>query len=604
MAKSAQSFSSLEDALRQFLSDDEKKQRTDEQKRELRRVEKRGEKKRARERKKAERVKNIAVLDFESDPFDNVHQDAVFPFLAVLYSRNFEAVIIWENDYDTFVSRVLDAIRDLPGSYTIYAHNGGKFDFMYLVHKLRGPVSFKGRGIMSAWVGNHNLRDSFHIIPEPLRNLKKEAFDYNNLRRDRREKHRATIIDYCVSDCENLLDYVERFIARHGFKISVGAAALSGLTKHYEIERITESDDAYLRNFFFGGRVECIQGAGYFKRSQKLFDINSAYPDAMAYTKHPVGNNYIRRQGQPNGFTAFVKIRCCNNRSLMSRLENGDVTTEVSKGVFYTTIHEYNMARELGLIWDVEILECVDNPKWTTFEKFVVPLYNERAELKEKLKTLKKGSVAWTDCNAEQILIKFDLNNAYGKTAQNPRRFKEHWLTEPGEHPTNWQQDFSDNPWEREFSCETHWIWSRRSPHHRFLNVGTGASITGAVRAKLMKAIHYAVNPVYCDTDSIICDDLREHELHSSKLGAWDLEKNITELILNGKKLYAYRALEDDKPYVKAKGQQGVTWDDMLKVYAGEHLQKTNFGPTLTRRHDQKYITRTLRSTARVAKIA
>lgn len=597
MPNAKQSFSNLEAALRQFLTDDECKQRSEEQKQETYRAQRNNEQKRYRAKKRAARQKNIAVLDFESDPFDNVTQEIVRPFLCVLYSRNFEPVIIWEEDHEAFIDHVLSAIEALPNSYTIYAHNGGKFDFMYLVHRLRGPVSFKGRGIMSAWIGNHQLRDSYHIIPEKLANLKKEAFDYNNLRKDRRANFRQTIIDYCISDCENLLDYVERFIEKFGFKISIGAAALATLSKDYKIERITETDDAYLRQFFFGGRVECIQGAGYFNHAQKLYDINSAYPDVMARVAHPIGNHYRRRPGQPNAFTCFLTVHCRNNGALMSRLENGDVTASVEEGTFHTTIHEFRMALDLDLIHDVEIIECVDCNKFSNFEKFVTPLYNERAELKEQLKMLKSGTVEWTDINARQIFLKLILNNAYGKTAQNPRRFKEHWLTAPGEFPPD-ETWMSGNPWQREFICETHWIWSRRSPHFRFLNVGTGASITGAVRAKLMKAIHSAINPVYCDTDSIICDELLNHELHASKLGAWDLEKNITELVLNGKKLYAYKAREDKKPYIKAKGAQGVTWNEMLKIYAGERLAKTNFGPTLTRRHDQTYITRTLRSTA------
>ena len=58
-------------------------------------------------------------------------------------------MIIWEDHEEKFVDEVLSAIENLPGKYTVYAHNGGKFDYMFLLHRLRGFVSFKGRGLMA-----------------------------------------------------------------------------------------------------------------------------------------------------------------------------------------------------------------------------------------------------------------------------------------------------------------------------------------------------------------------------------------------------------------------------------------------------------------------
>jgi len=146
---------------------------------------------RHRVRTKAERERCIAVLDTETDPFDNVLRTQVFPFLAVLYSDQFEPIIIWEENREAFIDAVIAAIEGLPDAYTIYAHNGGKFDFMFLLKRFRGSVKFKGRGIMSCTVGAHELRDSMHIIPEPLANWKKDAFDYaKNLKQNRKHASR------------------------------------------------------------------------------------------------------------------------------------------------------------------------------------------------------------------------------------------------------------------------------------------------------------------------------------------------------------------------------------------------------------------------------
>lgn len=555
---------------------------------------------RHRAKKRETKKRNIAILDMETDPFDNISQDEVLPFLAVLHCDEQAPVIIWNEDHDQFTSNVIAAIEALPGKYTVYAHNGGKFDFMFLVHKLRGKVSFKGRGIMSATIGNHELRDSFHIIPEKLASLQKQQFDYSNLTKSKRAKFKKQIIAYCISDCENLLYYVKKFIDEFGFKISIGAAALAKLSENYTIEKITDKVDENLRRFFFGGRVECVQGAGYFRHGQKLYDINSAYPNAMARQRHPIGAEYVYRPGLPNENTCFLQITCRNENALMARTETGEVTTRKKQGEFFTTIWEYRAALELGLISDVKIIHCVDNFVWTDFSKFINPLYDQRAIEKAKLATLTPGSEEWNATNAAQTFLKLIMNNSYGKTAQNPRRFKEHYFTDPGETPILTPGEEDGPAWETEFLGADYWIWTRPSPGMKFLNVGTGASITGAVRAKLLHALHHAINPVYCDTDSIICDALPNETLHATELGAWDIEKEITELVICGKKLYAYRAKGKNGAsieYVKSKGAAGLSWSDMIDIFTGQEKRTTNFGPTLTRFGNQSYISRRIKST-------
>ena len=550
-----------------------------------------------KQRKKEKRHRNIAILDMETDPFDNVSRETIYPYLAVLYSDEFETVVIWEEDHAVFIDCLLSAIVALPEQFTIYAHNGGKFDFMFLVHKLRGEVSFKGRGIMRAYIGNHEIRDSYHIIPERLAGMKKMDFDIAKVgTRANRQAHREAIIKYCISDCSNLLYFVKKFLDKFGFKISVGAAALAKLSEHYRVEKVMPTVDERLRQFFFGGRVECISGAGYFKGPLKLYDVNSMYPFVMSSMRHPIGSEYLHRPGKPNINTAFMILECENNRAFVTRDHMGNLTTEVERGVFFVSKYEYQAALELDLISDVKIIECVDNFRFTTFEKFVDPLYRERAEQKTYLETLSKSHADYEQTASEILFLKLILNNAYGKFAQNPRRYKEHYLTDPGEVPPHKATEPAyDKP--PEFQGADYWIWSRPAPKLRFNNVGTAASITGGARAILMSAIHHAKNPIYCDTDSLICEELRGHRLHKTDLGSWDLEKKISELIICGKKLYAYRDESGDETIIKSKGTQSLTWDNMLSIMQGETLQFTNRAPTLTRRGEQDYISRRIKRT-------
>lgn len=552
---------------------------------------------RHRGKRKAEKLTNIAVLDMETDPFDKEKQEKIFPFVACLYSDNFEPIVIWEEDHAKFVDEVLAAIMSLPEEYTIYAHNGGKFDWMFLVHKLRGNVSFKGRGIMSAKIGPHTIRDSFHIIPEKLANYQKEAFDYENMRKGKRNKKniRKQIIDYLISDCKYLLEIVKGFLDTFGMRLSIGQAAMAELRKTYKVGTIGENVDANLRPFFYGGRVECLAGRGRFVGDFKLYDVNSMYPDAMANFKHPISSNYTkRRKGGINPNTVFIELECTNRGALVGRNEEGATTALIRRGRFFTTIHEFNMALQLDLISNIKILNYIDNETLSDFSDFVIPLYEKRQETKRLLKALKEGTPEHSETKREDIFTKLLLNNAYGKFAQNPRRFKETFITGPHDPPP----EGFENPVPA-YECEDYAIWQRPSPRKRFNNVGTAASITGAARSTLMFAIANAENPIYCDTDSLICTNLSNVEIHPQNLGAWDIEAEFSEVIVLGKKLYACRvAGQEDKFKLRSKGVSGLQWADYETMLSGDSVDTINFAPTLTRTGAQIYMTRKVRATA------
>lgn len=572
--------------------------------------------KKHKRKKMEEKSENIAVLDFETDPFDNETEELIFPFTACLYRESAEPVIIWNEKPNDFVDEVLAAIAALPDKFTVYAHNGGKFDFMFLLHRLRGEVSFKGRGIMLAKVGNHELRDSFHIIPEKLAAYQKDEFDYKILKKGLRNKkgNREKIINYMVNDCRYLLDIVKTFVGNHGFKLSIGQAAMSAMkASGYKVAQISEGEDAYLRHYYFGGRVECLAGPGVFRGEYKLYDVNSMYPDAMANFRHPIGREYeICRpiNNQPNENTIFLDLTCKNYGALVGRTEDGETTARTGEGRFKTTIWEYQTALKYGLIEDVQIHYLVDCHERSDFSEFIVPMYLHRQNgTKPKLKALKAAgntdSFEYNDTLKDDMITKYLLNNSSGKFAQDPRRFKENYITAPGDAPPVDEK----NPWSNLPTIENnelgYWIYTRPTRRLSFNNVGTAASITGAARAKLLEAIQNAVDPIYCDTDSLICKALHNTELHPDKLGAWDLEDEFVEVAVAGKKLYACdkgEKYEEKKRYkIRSKGTAGLQYSDILKLIDGEAVTMRNFGPTLTKSGEQFYMERTITATAKPA---
>lgn len=548
------------------------------------------------------REDHIGLLDFETDPFDNAHQDVrIEPFICCLYYGG-DFVIIQDDDASKLIDKIFVHIEALDEPWIFYAHNGGRFDFRFMEYKLRGRVNYKGSSLMRAEVGKCEIRDSSHILPIALKEYNKDVFDYEKMRKKVRHKHMPEIIEYVKSDCENTLALIRKFVQKNGFKISIGAAALAQLRKDYKIESVTDHTDKLLRKYFRGGRVECLAGAGYFEGEYLYLDVNSMYPDVMANVAHPIGSQYIFRNGMPNADTFFLTLECENNGALLAYNEaSHELTSEIRQGVFHTTIHEYKAAMELGLIWNVKVLECVDCMLSTDFSKFVLPLYHERQGTKHQLELMKKAGEETTshylDIRGEDLLLKLLMNNAYGKTAQNPRKFKEYVFTDPREEP---DKETYGTGWNLETSNSDYFVWSRPNPDIRFLNVGTGASITGAARAKLLRAINAAVNPIYCDTDSLVCEALPGFEMDNEILGAWKIEAKVRKMIVAGKKLYAF---EDDKGKQKfrSKGtnQKSWTWDEMLALLQGDKIVKVNFAPTLTRGGGQAYVSRTVRATAR-----
>jgi hypothetical protein len=620
-------------------------------------------KKEQRQKEKDKRIKNIAVLDMETDRFNGETEARIFPFCAEIYSRNFDPIVIWNDDPDGFVAEVVAAIEGLPDEYTVFAHNGGKFDWQFLIRKMRGDVSFKGRSIMSAKIGNHTLRDSFHLLPEKLAAYRKDEFDYSKLDRDVRHLHRDEILSYQHHDCVYLFDLLHHFVNEHGLKISIGQAAMAAMSAAgYKVENLSEGTDAFFRNYYFGGRVECLTGKGVYESGDKpwkLYDVNSMYPAAMAQFKHPVGRAFECRGPYeedgapltPGPNTIFLEVECNNHGALVKRGLDGETSAYNGHSTFRTTVHEYNVAIKYGLISDVRIKYLIDFTFISTFEKFVIPRYERRQTLKRQMRDMKIEGLAETEAfqlaKRNDLTEKYLLNNAYGKYAQNPRNYKESYITDHGWRPPNPMSydkdghpifDKSVEAWlpvgcndprmgplvycarEDDMVPENQaiWddlpaiqnkllgysIWERPTTKLRFRNVATAASITGAARAVLLEAICNAVDPIYCDTDSLICRELLNLDLDDSRLGAWDLEDEFSRVIIAGKKTYGCDRgahLPKDKRYkMRSKGTQNVTWDDMEAILDDEigSVLKTNPAPTLSRNGSQVYIKRTIRATA------
>ena len=161
--------------------------------------------------------RRIGTLDFETDPFKAGRVPR--PFAAGVYFNETEKTIIWGLGCETVLA---DYLREMPDC-DLYAHNGGKFDFFYLIpYANKGDIKIINGRIVSMQIGNVKLIDSYPLMPFPLAAYRKTKIDYKLFEENRREKHKDKIISYLIDDCRDLFNLIT------GFKNIVGNKLTSG----------------------------------------------------------------------------------------------------------------------------------------------------------------------------------------------------------------------------------------------------------------------------------------------------------------------------------------------------------------------------------------
>lgn len=496
-------------------------------------------------------TRRIVTADLETDPFE--YGKMVRPFLGGYYDGE-KIVSFWGEDC---IEKMIASLEAENEPYVIYVHNGGRFDFFYFVKHFRSSMRIVNGRIIQAATGKHEWRDSFAIMPFPLADYDKDQIDYEKFRAEVREQHREEIMRYFRKDLTSLHELVTAFHAEFGDKLTIGSASMKQIKLRHKFSTgSTEYDAKFRKNFYYGGRNQVFQ-SGVIKTKIKIEDVNSMYPYVMKSYLHPIGvghsvSNRIERD------TVFVVTEGKNYGAFPTREKDGSLNFTREYGIFHTTIHEYNAALDTGCFKPRRIIKTYGWANRGTFEEFVSHFYNERAAAKlagNKIRT---------------IFYKYVLNSGYGKFAQNPDNYFDWYITPLGETPpdqcdcechyqvtNSCKCEFSESHgastcvqfWTPNYRHDDYLIWQRplQTKSLSWYNVATGASITGAARAVLLRGIHGATNPLYCDTDSIICSDLARVRMDDSELGAWKLEGTGRLAAIAGKKLYAVFDRENPK---------------------------------------------------------
>ena len=568
-------------------------------------------------------TKRLCTFDTETDPFR--YGRVPKPFWAGFYDGETYIDFWGPHCIGDFLDYLLDRVEADPSfDPVIYAHNGGKFDFHLMMEYLDDDEKLfmvSGR-MVKAFFCSFEFRDSFAIIPVAQGKFSgaKLKIDYDLFEADVREQHKARIIEYARHDVEQLWLIVNEYIQRFGWRITVASTALPYLQSFHGFNAMDRSQDDTIRPYYKGGRVQCFETGLIVAPPGKRFmmvDRNSMYPSEMRNSWHPVSAIPMRGR-EITDETDFAHIEAINRGALgMGGVMDFDFT--VKRGKFFASIHEIRAGLDTGTLDILRVFQTYHFQHKAKFDTFVDHFYNLRLEAK---------------ANGDKMgveLYKLILNSAYGKLAMNTSGYKD-WLVNPAQQPTPLYstekkfEEYFDGDGVQRFRCthspqgwrmahevgELH-IWCRptRSAGERFLNVATAASITGAARASLWRAICASERAMYCDTDSVICEATHVH-CDDKELGAWKIEAYGDAVCIAGKKMYAFlsrdRPQEDSEAvsirgevfYVVKKAHKGVqlTGTDIANICQGAVIEHENMAPAFQLDGKVKFTKRRVRMTA------
>lgn len=524
----------------------------------------------------AKKTINIGVIDAETDPFE--YELIPEPFIWGFYDGNTYEQFYIEGLQEDPTTDLIEYLCQLDGDWIIYAHNGGKFDFFYMLEHFGEDLKIINGRISQATLKYNKkikFRDSFNIIPMPLSAYEKDTIDYNLMKREIRAKHFKKISEYLYKDCLYLHQLCFAFYEKFGAKLTIAGTAFQELKKTgYEIPHTSDFYDQQFREYYFGGRVQCFS-VGDHKGKFLYVDINSAYPFAMLHN-HPYKDEYHNTQKLPKEAGPWLaEIEAISNGCLPVRGEDGrlDFPNDEIIRTYKATGWEIIAGLDTGTLDIKKINRVYIFEDCRDFKEYILPLYEARKEAK------KIGD------KIADLFNKLLMNSAYGKFGQDGRKFEDFKLFNFGDMPDG-------DEWSLYCDTETgQSIYSKPAPKNTFYNVATAASITGFVRAYLWRHICASKNPIYCDTDSLMCEDFKGEI--GKDLGQWGIEAELIEIYIAQKKMYA--ALTKDGKWKKAsKGVKLEAEQIKTGVLTGENLTIERPAPAFSLKYGARFFDRTV----------
>lgn len=501
----------------------------------------------------------IAVFDIEAENW--IH----LKVLGFYDGENYKLFY----DVKSFLKHVLKKKYD---GYRIYAHSGGKYDFLFLLEEL---VKYKirlienGGRIISIYVDGENYSlsfcDSYAILPSSLKDLtisfdvehKKKEFKFAN---NRKLEVNEKLLSYLENDVLGLYEVLTKFYSSEFIvnpKLTIASQALDTFQNKFlesDLVPFKSKDELVFRKFFYsGGRVEAYKGKG---ENLKVYDINSLFPYAMTY-EMPVGN-YEKVRFWNRDKIGFYKINVKHDTNfyippfLMKKspvLKNNAYVN--AKGYFYVSSEWLKFFKEIGIKFEIE-WGWEFKRKEYLFNDYVSYFYDIKNKHSDK-----RDSIYY--------ISKLFLNSLYGKLAQERVRNSVESILNINIHKDKF--DILNVE-----SLNYGLVLVKRKSKSRFILPYLAGYITDIARLHHYKYMFEKQEEIYyCDTDSLITT--ADYPV-SEKLGDFKLEGSGFKGVFLGNKTYALR--NDKYEYVKFKGfdSENLTFDEMVEALHGKPVKQ------------------------------
>lgn len=464
------------------------------------------------------------------------------------------------------------ALRE--GIFAFVAHNGGRFDVLFLIQyaRQRGwefdmvPV---GSTVLVFEVHVPGLArpltfyDSFRIVPA---SLKRAAEDFQlgtqKLLGDddyavpantwSETRLREGVIADCVVGLE-LMERVEGLFEGEGgeLRATFSSSALSVVRAKVQVPDMRRCVALNMRAqpAYTGGRTEIFRHlpAG----PLELYDINSAYPWAMAqqlpwgHLQAPPNASQALRKGAAGVFEATVVVPECEFPLLPYRDKAGGLYFPTGRMRSWWTAAELMQAESWGTRIE-KVHDGVVSAEYThPFAEFVEAFYAKKVGA--------SGA-------AIKNFMKLVLNGAYGKFGESPQKKKVRFYSTLADaldalfDGDAFQDGVGVLSRESDLRCLVHTTesWPKQT------NYVLASYITALPRIRITSMLRNAAGAAYCDTDSIHCTNYTSTpglEIDSKKLGALKHEASGVTAVYYTPKMYSL-CVEGDSA-TKAKGFAG-----------------------------------------------
>lgn len=535
--------------------------------------------------------RKLAVIDAETDPF--------------LYGRVPNAFLwdIYDGETHYTFETVKDALHFLSDKrWLVYAHNGGKFDyllpgFLDSINQFDKVLIINGR-LAKFSIGDSEFRDSYNILPIPLRDFDKGEIDYSKMEKQVRHLHMVEITTYLHRDTESLFKLVKAFRDSYGDGVTLAGSAMKFWQKQSQRKAPQSTRGFYnsIAPFYHGGRVEAFH-LGLLDEPFTMIDINSAYPFAMMH-EHPISTTFHKREPYERESIKghYLYEVTCVSRGALAAHKKGEGLSFPDDGEsrsYCTTGWELAAGINCGLITKLRINAVLEFAETINFERYITHFY----EMK------KEAGASQGKNSPDYIFAKLFMNSLYGKFGANPANYCNLTLCD-----AKFVEAMEKDGYE--FAGELGPWAIMSSPldeqEERYYNVATAASITGFVRSLLLKEMcrirQTGGTVLYCDTDSIVFKGGEAPGL-DDKLGGWSCDGLFTRGGIAGKKLYAYwgPAVKKGKPGWKTacKGVR-ISPEEIMRVAAGEEVTYCQDAPSLGVKRDPTFIKRRVNRAGKV----